>query len=175
MPLYEYRCSKCGEKFEVIQKFADAPLTVHEGCGGTVERLISLSGFSLKGTGWYATDYARGGSSQKKDSDTKKDSARIRLSPRPIPSPRSPSRPNPSRPNPSLPKPRPNPSPPAALPKTTRKSGLPCATFRRCRCWSSCTGLQPVRRAISVRPLACSSAYAHVVLNEKCDPFRNHS
>ena len=69
MPLYEYLCSKCGEKFEVIQKFADAPLTVHEACGGTVERLISLSGFSLKGTGWYATDYAKGGSSSpKKDS-----------------------------------------------------------------------------------------------------------
>jgi putative FmdB family regulatory protein len=69
MPLYEYLCSKCGEKFEVIQKFADAPLTVHEACGGTVERLISLSGFSLKGSGWYATDYARSGSSPKKDSD----------------------------------------------------------------------------------------------------------
>lgn len=70
MPLYEYLCSKCGEKFEVIQKFADAPLTVHEGCGGTVERLISLSGFSLKGSGWYATDYAKSGSSSpKKDSD----------------------------------------------------------------------------------------------------------
>jgi putative FmdB family regulatory protein len=72
MPLYEYLCSKCGEKFEVIQKFADAPLTVHEACGGTVERLISLSGFSLKGSGWYATDYAKSGSSsQKKDSDKK--------------------------------------------------------------------------------------------------------
>ena len=70
MPLYEYLCSKCGEKFEVIQKFADQPLTVHEACGGSVERLISLSGFSLKGSGWYATDYAKGGSSSpKKDSD----------------------------------------------------------------------------------------------------------
>ena len=73
MPLYEYRCQKCGDKFEVIQKFADSPLTVHEGCGGAVERLISLSGFSLKGSGWYATDYAKGGSSSpKKDpSETK--------------------------------------------------------------------------------------------------------
>ena len=70
MPLYEYLCSKCGEKFEVIQKFADAPLTVHEACGGSVDRLISLSGFSLKGSGWYATDYAKGGSSSpRKDSD----------------------------------------------------------------------------------------------------------
>lgn len=72
MPLYEYKCLKCGEKFEVIQKFSDAPLTVHEACGGTVERLISLSGFSLKGSGWYATDYAKSGSSSsKKDSEAK--------------------------------------------------------------------------------------------------------
>jgi putative FmdB family regulatory protein len=70
MPLYEYLCSKCGEKFEVIQKFADAPLTVHQACGGSVERLISLSGFSLKGSGWYATDYAKSGaSSSRKDFD----------------------------------------------------------------------------------------------------------
>jgi len=69
MPLYEYRCSKCGDVFEVLQKFADAPLTVHEGCGGLVERLISTSGFNFKGSGWYVTDYAKGGNSPKKDSD----------------------------------------------------------------------------------------------------------
>jgi putative FmdB family regulatory protein len=69
MPLYEYRCAKCGDVFEVIQKFADAPLTVHEGCGGSVERLISASGFNFKGSGWYVTDYAKGGSSPKKDGD----------------------------------------------------------------------------------------------------------
>ena len=63
MPLYEYQCSKCGKIFEVIQKFSDAPLTVHEGCGGAVERLISAPAFHLKGTGWYATDYAKGGTS----------------------------------------------------------------------------------------------------------------
>src|SRR5579863_7805221 len=61
MPLYEYRCSKCDKIFEVIEKFADAPLTVHEGCGGRVERLLSAPAFQLKGTGWYATDYPKGG------------------------------------------------------------------------------------------------------------------
>ena len=60
MPLYEYQCSKCGNIFEVIQKFSDEPLTVHEGCGGEVVRLISRSAFQLKGSGWYITDYARG-------------------------------------------------------------------------------------------------------------------
>ncbi len=71
MPLYEYRCSKCNDVFEVIQKFSDAPLTVHEGCGGSVERLISAPGLQFKGSGWYITDYARGGNSKaKKESST---------------------------------------------------------------------------------------------------------
>ena len=63
MPLYEYQCSKCGNIFEVIQKFSDEPLAVHEGCGGEVVRLISRSAFQLKGSGWYVTDYAKGSSS----------------------------------------------------------------------------------------------------------------
>jgi putative FmdB family regulatory protein len=61
MPLYEYRCSKCAETFEVMRKFSDPPLNEHEGCGGTLERLLSAPAFQLKGTGWYATDYAKGG------------------------------------------------------------------------------------------------------------------
>ena len=61
MPLYEYKCSSCGALFELIQKFSDAPLTVHETCGGAVERLISAPGLHFKGTGWYVTDYGKGG------------------------------------------------------------------------------------------------------------------
>lgn len=57
MPLYDYRCHKCGETFEVRQKFADALLTVHQGCGGELERLISVPALQFKGTGWYVTDY----------------------------------------------------------------------------------------------------------------------
>jgi putative FmdB family regulatory protein len=59
MPLYEYRCSKCGNVFEVIQKFADAPLTEHPECGGAVERLLSTSALQFKGSGWYVNDYAK--------------------------------------------------------------------------------------------------------------------
>jgi putative FmdB family regulatory protein len=62
MPLYEYQCSKCGDVFEVRQKFSDDPLTVHENCGGAVEKLLSAPAFSFKGSGWYVTDYASGGS-----------------------------------------------------------------------------------------------------------------
>ena len=76
MPLYDYRCDKCGETIEVMQKFSDAPLTVHEGCGGGLEKLLSAPAFQFKGTGWYVTDYGKGGktpsaSSNGKSSETK--------------------------------------------------------------------------------------------------------
>jgi putative FmdB family regulatory protein len=66
MPLYEYKCENCGEVFEVRQNFSDEPVAVHEKCGGRVNRLISTSAFNFKGSGWYATDYAKGGNSSKK-------------------------------------------------------------------------------------------------------------
>jgi putative FmdB family regulatory protein len=71
MPLYEYRCSKCGKTFEVLQKFSDAPVKKHPGCGGKVEKLISASGFQLKGSGWYATDYAAKGSGKEAKAEAK--------------------------------------------------------------------------------------------------------
>jgi len=61
MPLYDYRCEKCGEVFEVRQSFSDPQLTVHEGCGGNVKRMLSAPALQFKGTGWYVTDYGRGG------------------------------------------------------------------------------------------------------------------
>ena len=60
MPLYEYKCQVCGDVFEVRQKFSDQPLTVHETCGGAVERLISTSALQFKGSGWYVNDYGKG-------------------------------------------------------------------------------------------------------------------
>ena len=71
MPLYDYRCSKCGETFEVLQKFSDEPLKTHEECGGSVERLISPPALQFKGTGWYITDYAKGGTSSPSSNSTK--------------------------------------------------------------------------------------------------------
>ena len=60
MPLYEYECeAEHGRRFEIIQKFSDAPLTVCPTCGGTVRRLISSPAIQFKGSGWYITDYAK--------------------------------------------------------------------------------------------------------------------
>jgi putative FmdB family regulatory protein len=59
MPIYEYECPACGSRFEEIQKVSAPPTTHCPLCGrGGVRRLISQTSFQLKGTGWYATDYA---------------------------------------------------------------------------------------------------------------------
>ena len=57
MPIYEYKCTKCNNVFEVLQKFSDTPITHCPRCGGSVKK--SESSFRLKGSGWYLTDYAR--------------------------------------------------------------------------------------------------------------------
>jgi len=73
MPLYEYQCENCGEVFELIQKFSDEPTAIHEKCGGKVHRLISAPALQFKGTGWYVTDYAKGGSNNPGNGGPKKD------------------------------------------------------------------------------------------------------
>ena len=69
MPLYEYQCEKCGGQFEVMQKFSDVPLSVHEACGGSVHRLLSAPALQFKGSGWYVTDYAKSGKQSNGSSD----------------------------------------------------------------------------------------------------------
>ena len=59
MPLYEYECDACGERYELIRKFSDPPLEVCPKCSqGPVRKLVSSPAFHLKGSGWYKTDYA---------------------------------------------------------------------------------------------------------------------
>lgn len=60
MPLYEYQCEACDHRFEIIQKFSDAPIAVCPKCGaGPVVKLLSSPAIQFKGSGWYITDYAR--------------------------------------------------------------------------------------------------------------------
>jgi putative FmdB family regulatory protein len=59
MPIYEFRCKKCGSQIEVIQKMTDKAPTRCKKCGGRLEKMISQTTFQFKGEGWYVTDYAR--------------------------------------------------------------------------------------------------------------------
>lgn len=70
MPLYEYLCEVCGRRSELLQRFDDAPLAACPHCGGAVKKQFSAPAFHLKGSGWYATDYAKksgGGESSKSE------------------------------------------------------------------------------------------------------------
>jgi len=73
MPIYEYRCAKCGE-FEFMQRITDAPLARCPTCRNRVTKLISNTSFQLKGSGWYATDYGRTASNKSTDTSESKES-----------------------------------------------------------------------------------------------------
>ena len=63
MPLYEYECNACAHRFEVIQKYTDPPVEVCPKCGSAVSKLFSSPAIQFKGSGFYLTDYGRGGKS----------------------------------------------------------------------------------------------------------------
>ena len=74
MPIYEYQCDACGQRFEQIQKFSDGPVDVCPKCGkGPVQKLLSAPAFQFKGSGWYVTDYAKKGSDSGSDKAGKSD------------------------------------------------------------------------------------------------------
>lgn len=67
MPIYEYQCKNCGV-FEVTQRIIEDPLKQCPTCHGSdLHRLISHTSFVLKGSGWYATDYASKAGAAKSD------------------------------------------------------------------------------------------------------------
>jgi putative FmdB family regulatory protein len=86
LPLYEYKCEKCGHRFEKIEPFSASTVKKCPKCGAKAERQISAAGIQFKGSGWYVTDYkgkspasgtsesssnSEGGSSASKSEDSK--------------------------------------------------------------------------------------------------------
>jgi putative FmdB family regulatory protein len=58
VPLYAYRCTKCGHSFEKIQSFSSKEETVCPKCSGKLVRPLTAPAFNFKGGGWYVNDYA---------------------------------------------------------------------------------------------------------------------
>lgn len=77
MPLYEYKCLKCGRNTEKIEKVTGPHLKKCPHCGGKVESVITAPAIQFKGSGWYVTDYAGkstdGGSKEFKPASEAKD------------------------------------------------------------------------------------------------------
>ena len=59
MPIYEYYCEVCNSNFEVFQKISEKSFEECIQCNKSskVVKLLSASGFRLKGSGWYVTDF----------------------------------------------------------------------------------------------------------------------
>lgn len=77
MPLYEYRCTACGHRFEKIQTFSAPDEKECPVCKGEVERLISAPAVQFKGSGFYSTDYPSKSSSAPKSESSSTDSGSI--------------------------------------------------------------------------------------------------
>jgi putative FmdB family regulatory protein len=60
VPTYEYACTDCAERTEVVQRFSDEPLTVCTTCGGRLRKVYSPVGIVFKGSGFYRTDSRNG-------------------------------------------------------------------------------------------------------------------
>ncbi|HWT83684.1 MAG TPA: FmdB family zinc ribbon protein [Candidatus Methylomirabilis sp.] len=71
VPIYEYECESCKQRFEIMQKFSDRPVKKCAKCGGPVHKVLSAPGLVFKGSGWYVTDYAN--SDRKKALKAEKD------------------------------------------------------------------------------------------------------
>lgn len=77
MPTYDYKCSNCGEIYELFQSMNDEPIKKCRNCGNnTAVRLIGGgTGLIFKGSGFYITDYKnkKTGEPKSDKKDTKKE------------------------------------------------------------------------------------------------------
>ena len=56
MPTYSYRCTECGNAFDIVQAFTDDSLTECPSCSGRLRKLFSAVGVTFSGSGFYRTD-----------------------------------------------------------------------------------------------------------------------
>jgi len=61
MPIYAYRCTRCGHELDALQKFSEPALTDCPACHEpALAKKLTAAGFQLKGGGWYQTDFRNG-------------------------------------------------------------------------------------------------------------------
>lgn len=76
MPTYEYACTECGDRTEVVRSFSDAPPTTCTVCGGLLRKVFSPVGIVFKGSGFYRTDSRGKPSTPKADGGGDKDKSK---------------------------------------------------------------------------------------------------
>lgn len=106
MPIYEYKCDACGVETELQQKMSDPPPSVCEACGkGPMTKLMSMTSFVLKGSGWYTTDFRDKGKKAPAAPDSKAEPSSAQTSQSPAPSTTAPASTSASKSTPASPAP----------------------------------------------------------------------
>ena len=77
MPIYEYECEECKQRFEVRRSFDDEPVTEcqNNGCRGAVHRVFSPPAIIFKGSGFHVNDYGRNNKKKSPESESSSDSS----------------------------------------------------------------------------------------------------
>jgi putative FmdB family regulatory protein len=70
LPTYSYRCTDCGEAFDIVQSFTDDSLTICPNCGGNLRKVFTPVGVSFSGSGFYRTDSRAADSSAASGADS---------------------------------------------------------------------------------------------------------
>ncbi|WP_020167503.1 MULTISPECIES: FmdB family zinc ribbon protein [Methylotenera] len=79
MPIYDFQCTSCGHKLELLRKISDPSTATCPNCNQeTFNKMLSAPSFQLSGSGWYATDFkdkkvSKPSSSESAESTTKSD------------------------------------------------------------------------------------------------------
>jgi putative FmdB family regulatory protein len=76
MPTYEYACTECGDRTEVVQSISDEPMTTCTVCGGALRKVFSPVGIVFKWSGFYRTDSRGRPSTAKADGGGDKDKSK---------------------------------------------------------------------------------------------------
>jgi len=124
MPIYEYECEKCEAVFEAMQAISAKPLKTCNGLGcndkdnGKVRRLVSASGFILKGSGWYTSEYPSEARKQGWEKDSKQGKTDS-----PAPAPSAEAAPAKKAPEPAAPAKKPSPKSPYSGGKSKKAKG----------------------------------------------------
>jgi putative FmdB family regulatory protein len=81
MPIYEFECSTCGNRFDRLQKLSDPDPEICPECGKpTVKRRVTAPSFRLAGSGWYETDFKKDGDKKRNLAESAKGEAKAESS-----------------------------------------------------------------------------------------------
>jgi putative FmdB family regulatory protein len=81
MPIYEFECSTCGNRFDRLQKLSDPDPEICPECGKpTVKRRVTAPSFRLAGSGWYETDFKKDGDKKRNLAESAKGDAKAESS-----------------------------------------------------------------------------------------------